>query len=77
MRKVRLLDRVEDSNVFTDESEAAAIPNPRSVLGPEVRQGDRFISVPRVDYFAAGEVVELADWQAANLVDLGFAETAA
>lgn len=74
MKRVRMLTTVEDSNLFTDMAEAASVPNPRSVLGEPRTQGERFISVSRVDYLSVGEEVELPDWQAAELVSLGYAE---
>lgn len=77
MKRVKMLTTVEDSNLFTDQQEAAAVPNPRSVLGEPQMQGERFISVHRVDYLGEGEVVEVSDWQAADLVRFGHAEEVA
>lgn len=69
MLRVRILDRVEDSNEFA-LGEPGVEPIPEVTIGHKVKR----FSVVRVDRFPVGWEGELPTDQASNLISLGLAE---
>jgi len=69
MKRVKIHDRVEDSNEF-----AAGTPGTDPI--PDVTIGHRAkkFSIARIDKFPAGWTGDLPDAQAENLIALGLAE---
>lgn len=74
--KVKILQRLEDSNYFDDSSDPLAIPQPFTVGHRTVEAFGRKV-VKRVDKFGTdyvGKVVDLPQSQAENLLRLGYVE---
>lgn len=78
--KVKMLDTVEDSNVFRpdelDGTESHPFILAQSLRTEGTGEDAIVIAVNRVDKIPAGVVIDLPSRQAANLVKLGFAEVA-
>lgn len=72
--KVKMLDTVEDSNVFRPDELEGVPPNPYTLAVTERKEGDFLISVTRVDKIPVDAEVELPTRQATQLVNLGLAE---
>ncbi len=73
---VKMLDTVEDSNVFLP-SELEGVSDHQWILAEnERREGDLLLAVNRVDKIPEGVVVNLPTKQANNLIALGYAELA-
>lgn len=77
--KVKMLDTVEDSNVFRPDELEGVPPNPYTLPKGETlrKEGDLVIAVTRVDKIPADAVIELPTRQAEQLVKLGYAEVVA
>lgn len=75
--KVKMLDTVEDSNVFRPDELEGLAPHEFVIKQTPRTEGNLVLAISRVDKLPQDLVIELPTSQAENLIKLGYAELAA
>ena len=75
--RVKMLDTVEDSNVFRPDELEGVNLHPYVLKQTERKEDTLVLAINRVDKIPADAVVDLPNRQAERLVSLGFAELVA